>query len=169
MSDVGHALAREAEAARTLLLNIADVVADDEDAKQDAIEGETNFKEAATHAVARLAEIEALSDAIKAQRANLSDRLSRLEQQSENIRAAIQAAMATAELAKLELAQATITLKAVPPKAVVVSEADVPSEFWKRADPKLDLKALLAALKDKRVVPGAELSNGGQTVQFRWR
>jgi hypothetical protein len=62
----------------------------------------------------------------------------------------------------------TITRKAVPPKAQITDEAQIPSRFWKRADPTLDKKAILDALKDKEIIPGAVLSNGTETVQVKW-
>jgi hypothetical protein len=46
----------------------------------------------------------------------------------------------------------------------------VPAGFWRRGDPKLDKKALLDALKalpKGEHIPGAELSNGGATIQIR--
>jgi hypothetical protein len=54
------------------------------------------------------------------------------------------------------------------PKAIILNEADIPSKFWKAQDPKLDRKAVLDALKAKEAVAGAELSNGGETIQIRW-
>ena len=167
--DIARKLAIEAEAARSLLLNIADVVADDDEAKQDAIEGETNLKEAASLAVSRLAEISALSEAIKAQRDNLADRCQRLEKQADMIRAALLSAMATADVPKLEIAQATISRRAVPAKVIVTDETVIPSQYWKRADPKLDLRAIQSALKDNAEIPGASMSNGGETVSLKWR
>ena len=68
--------------------------------------------------------------------------------------------MGQAEMRKMELPQATISLRAVPPKAEITDEALVPSKFWKAQDPKLDKKAVLDALKGKEDVPGASLSNG---------
>ena len=40
------------------------------------------------------------------------------------------------------------------------------ADFWVRQDPKLDKRALLAALRDGPVA-GAALSNGGSTVSIR--
>lgn len=160
---------REAEAARVLLLNVREVLANDEDAVEDAIEGETNFKEAAAKAITRLAEIDALADAITIQKNNLSARLARLEAQGDSIRAALVSAMGVLDLTKLEVAQATISRRPTPPKVVITDETAVPSQFWKRADPTLDKRALLAGLKDGLKVPGAELSNGGETLSVRFK
>lgn len=169
MSEVTQTLTREADAARILLLNVRDVLAGDEDAIEDAIEGETNFKEAAAKAVERLAEIDAILDAIKTQRSNLAARAERLDAQSESIRAALVSAMATADLVKLELAQATLSRKPTPPKVIVTDETAIPAAYWKRADPKLDLRSIGSDLKSGNAVPGAEMSNGGETVAVRWR
>lgn len=162
-------ISREAEAARVLLLNVRELLANDEDAIEDAIEGETNFKEAAARAVTRLAEIDALAEAISIQTKNLSTRLHRLEAQGDSIRAALTSAMGLLEITKLELAQATISLKPTAPKVIVTDETAIHSQFWKRSDPTLDKRALMAALKDGLKVPGAELSNGGETLAVRWK
>jgi len=165
--NITHNLSREAEAARALLLNIKDVIGDDEDAAADAIEGETSFKEACAAAVERLAELDAHDAAISAQIEKMRARRARLEGQADGIRAALSAAMAHAELKKLELPTATLSRRPVAPGVVVTDEAEIPSEFWKRGDPKLDRKALLAALKDGQTIAGAALSNGGETISVR--
>lgn len=162
-------LTRAAEAAKALIINVREVLAGDDEAIEDAIEGETNFKEAAARAVARLAEIDALAEAIKTQKDNLSARARRLDVQSDTIRAALVLAMSTADLTKLELPQATLSRKPTPPSIVVTDESAVPSTWWTRPDPTLDKRALLAALKDGQTIPGAELSNGGETISIRFK
>lgn len=160
-------LDREAEAARSLLDNIRDVIGDDEDAAADAVEGQTGLKEAVISASERLAEIEAIVAAISLRRERLGARASRLSAQSEAIRTALSAALDYAGVKKMELPSATLSLKATPPKVIVTDEASIPTEFWKRGEPKLDRGALLKALKDEREIPGAALSNGGITIQIR--
>jgi hypothetical protein len=88
----------------------------------------------------------------------------------------------------------TVSLKAVPPKAIIHEEAEIPARFWQPQAPKLSLKDLTEALKAREAalakplaladpsarsealrqvdetyspIPGAALSNGGQTVQIR--
>tara|TARA_R110000868_G_C10823881_1_gene758835 strand:+ start:717 stop:1223 length:507 start_codon:yes stop_codon:yes gene_type:complete len=160
-------LSREAEAARSLLANIRDVIGDDEDAAADAVEGQTGFKEAVIRVTERLAEIEAIAEAIATRRERLGARSARLTAQSEAIRTALSAALDHAGVKRIELPSATISLKATPPKIIVTDEAAIPTEFWKRGDPKLDRGSLLKALKDEREIPGAALSNGGITIQIR--
>lgn len=165
MSD--RSLQIETEAARSLLANMRDVIGDDEDAIHDAIEGETNLIEAITNAVDRIFELEAHQEALAAQIKAMGERKSRFEVQSERIRTAICVAMGAADLKKLELPKATISRKPVAPKALIVNEAEIPSRFWKPADPKLDRKAVLDALKAKESVPGAQLSNGSETISIK--
>jgi len=167
MSDVSRELHIQGEAARALLLNIKDVVEDDAEMIETAIEGETNLKEAISAAVDRILELDAHEEAITAQIKALSERKERFSHQSERIKAAVHVAMSQAELRKMELPVATISVRAVPPKAEITDEAILPSRFWKPQDPKLDRKAILDALKAKEEVPGATLSNGGETISIR--
>lgn len=167
MSDLQRTLKEEAEAARVLLANIRDIIADDEDAAATAVEGETNLIEAIAAAVEQVAADEAHAEAIAAVAKRYAERKSRLEARAERARAAIAVAMDMAGLKKVELPQAVLTIKATPPKAIVTDEAAIPSRFWKPADPKLDKKAVLDALKAGDKIDGAELSNGGTTLQIR--
>jgi hypothetical protein len=160
-------LSIEAEAARALLANIRDVVKDDEDAAADAIEGETNLIEAITATVERLLLVESFEKAIDETIKKLQARKDRFANQGDLYRAALASAMGAAELKKVELACATLSRKPTPAKVVITEEADIPSAFWKPQPPRLDKKAVLDALKDKQAVPGATLSNGGETLAIR--
>jgi len=112
--------------------------------------------------------LEAHDDGLKRHAETVAARRERLRKQAEGIRTALAAAMAHSGVKKLETPLATVSLRAVAPSVVVVDEAEIPAAFWKRGDPKLDRKALLESLKDKRPVPGAQLSNGGETLAVRW-
>jgi len=157
----------EAEAARLLLSNLKDVLAGDEDATLATIEGETGLFEAIDEAVHRVQELDYMQKAIGERIDALKARAARFDAQAERIRTCIAVAMETAELKKLERPEATLSIGKKPATAIITNEADIPAEFWKPSDPKLDKKALLAALKDKREIPGATLSNGGTTLSIR--
>jgi len=58
-------------------------------------------------------------------------------------------------------------MKAVPQKLIVTDESQIPTRFFKPQPPKLDRKELLDALKIGETVPGADMSNGGTTIQIR--
>jgi hypothetical protein len=166
-TNLAYDLRRETEAAYTLLANIRDVIADDAQAVADAVEGETNLMEVIATAVARIQELEAHCVALTEQTKTLAERKARFERQGEHLRAAVLVAMGQVDLKKIELPTATLSRKAVPLKCEIVNPADIPSHFWIPAEPKLDRKALLEALKAKQPVPGAELTNGGETLAIR--
>lgn len=167
MSDIARNVQIEGEAARALLANIRDVIGDDDEMAMTAIEGETGLKECISEAVDRISELNSHCEALDLRIKDLSERRSRFDVQAERIKTAVFAAMGQAEIRKLELPQATLSVRAVPPKAEIVDEALVPSKFWKAKDPVLDKKAVLEALKAKEDVPGASLSNGGETLSIR--
>lgn len=167
MSDIARNVKIEGEAARSLLANIRDVIGDDDEMAMTAIEGETELTECISEAVDRISELNSHCEALDLRIKDLSERRSRFDVQAERIKTAVFAAMGQAEIRKLELPQATLSVRAVPPKAEIVDEALVPSKFWKAKDPVLDKKAVLEALKAKEDVPGASLSNGGETLSIR--
>ena len=167
MSDLQRTLKDEAEAARVLLANLRDIIGDDEEAAASTVEGETNLIEAIAAVVEQIAADEAHAEAVAAVAKRYSERKARLEHRAERARAAISVAMDMAGLKKIELPQAVLTVKATPPKAIITDEAAIPSKFWKPADPKLDKKSVLDALKAGDKIDGAELSNGGTTLQIR--
>lgn len=164
---IERALKHEAEAAAALVANLRDVLGEDEQATRDAIEGETGLVEAIGAASLRLIETDGYAEAIDKVMKDMRARKERFERQGELIRAAIASAMGTAELRSLELPHATVSITKTAPKAVVLDEASIPSRFWEAQPPKLDKRALLAALKSKEAVPGATLSNGGEALTMR--
>jgi hypothetical protein len=166
MSDE-RVLRQQAEAARTLILNMKDVIAGDEDIALTTLEGETDLFEAIDEAVARVRELETLQDAIKERTASLKQRMDRYATQEQRIRTCLAVAFEMVDIKRLERPEATLTLAKTKAKVVVTNEADIPAKFWKQPDPTIDLKALLAALKDKETVAGAELSNGGTSISIR--
>jgi len=162
-----HALHKETEVARRLMEAFATEVDGDEEAASTLIEGETNFNEAMNSALERLAAIEGLQEGILNASKRMVLRSDRLERQAERIRSTICGAMEILNLKKFE-GIATVSLKNVAPKVVITSEADLPSAFIKeKVTLSPDKKAIADAIKGGAVVPGAEMSNGGVTIQVR--
>ena len=160
-------LRTEAEAARLLVATLKDLDAtDDEDMRRDTIEGETGLFEAVDHALERAAQALAFAAALRLRKEEITKRIDRLEHSVEMTKAAIASAMGMAELRSLPRPLTTLSIRPTPPQVVINSEADIPSQFWKPQPPKLDKKAISAALKGKVDVPGAQLSNGGETLHW---
>ena len=157
------------EAARVLKEQIAQLAAGDTEFIRDTLEGETDFEGIARSLLASIGEDEALIAGLKTYGDDLSVRRDRIATRVQLKRALLASALEIAERPKLELDIGTLSLTKVPPKAQVLEEADVPADYWQPQPPKLDLKSLTAALRDGKSVPGAALTNGGQTVTIRRR
>lgn len=160
-------LKEQTRLAQGLLQTFANILVDDEQAAADMIEGETSLDEAMSKAVKRIAALETMDTALTLMAEQIGARRSRLKAQGDSLRTAITIALEATHTKRLELPFATVSRRVVPPKAQIITEAEIPSQFWKRADPKVDMRALLAALKEGPV-PGAELSNGSETISIKW-
>lgn len=167
MADVDHLLHTATQAADVLKSQLREIAGDDEDTLRDTIEGEIDLagliSMAAQQNVFDVANADGLAAFIK----QLSERKARIEKRIEMRRVAILTAMQSGEIRKLETPGGTITRKAVPPSVLILEESEIPGEFWKPSDPKLDRKAVADALKSGREVPGAVMSNGSETIQVR--
>ena len=165
--DAAHNLHIQTEAAKALRANLKDIIGDDESLAADMVEGQTDINEAIQAAVALVSQDEtharAIDDHIKA----LETRKHRLSERARMTRTAIAIAMDQAGKKKVETALGTVSVRAVPPSVQITEEAEIPTEFWKQPEPRLDKKALLSALKNKKIIPGATLSNGGQTIAIK--
>ncbi len=132
----------------------------------DMIEGSTNFHEAIAAVVEEIAEDEILFAGLEAKEAELGERKARIGKSIETRRQIILLAMDKAGVPTSKGPLATLSVRPTPPKVIVTNEAEIPAAFFIPQDPKLDKKALLAALKDGPV-QGAELSNGGLSLSIR--
>ncbi len=157
----------EAAAARQLLSSIAEIVADDDEAKADAIEGETHLFEAIDRALERMTDLDVLKIGIEAHLAKLEERLKRFEKQDERLRSAIFAAMTTTGQKKIERPLATVSIRPGT-RSVIVSNMDLLPVWFKRlAEWQPDKRAIGAALKEGQIVPGAMLSPAADTLAIR--
>lgn len=164
-----HDLHGATKAAEILKAHLIDLGADDDETLRDTLEGECNLTDLIEGALEQIALDGAALEGIAAHKQRLQSRESRLKKRIDNFRTALQTALDVAVLKTHEGAIGTITRKRISPSLVITSESDLPSEYFIPQEPKLDRKALTDALKDKQIVPGAELSNGGETIQIRWK
>lgn len=169
--DATRTLAIQAEAAKRLVSHLrADGHNGDAELVADTIEGETSLHDAIGAVLDRIDLKEVVAIGLKSKIAEFSDRLSATERAIEYDRAAVEQAMITAEQDKLLLPTATIFLSKRKPGLIVENEADIPSEFFVVAEPpapRLDKKALAAAISAGRAVAGASLDNGTISLSIR--
>lgn len=165
MTDVRRDAIKELNAARAIKDAISQLT-DDEDAIRDTLEGETNLDGMVRAVMLSIEEDQLLVDGCAERIDDLQSRQARFKDRIAYKRGLIEQALSIAEVKKMELDIATVSLRAVPQALIVKDESLIPSKFFK-TEVKLDKKALLAALKDDEQVDGAELSNGGQTISIR--
>ena len=158
---------REARAVASLRESLAAMGEDDEALLIDSIEGQTNLFECIDLLLERMSADVAFMDGLDSMIATLKGRKERFDKRIAANRAVIEQAMVIADLAKLERPAATLSLSQRAAKLVVTEESDIPAAYWKAADPVLDKKSLLAALKDGTVIPGAALDNAAPTLTVR--
>ena len=158
---------REAEAAGALRDSLAQLVENDETLALDMIEGETSLVECIDALLEANTQDAVIVAGVERVASDLSARKSRVEGRIQMRRALIEQAMLTAEIKKLERPAATLSLANRPASLIVADESAIPSRFWIAADPKLDRKALSAALKEGETVTGAALSNAAPTLSVR--
>lgn len=158
---------REIEAAKVLREQIAVLANGDEDFIRDAIEGETGLLEMVAALVANEGEDKALLSGLDTYQSGLEVRRDRIKKRIELRRTLIASALEIAGRKKLETPSGTAALTAVRPTPIIQDEGEIPSKYWKQGQPTLDRKALSEDLKAGVPVPGATLSNGGQTVTIR--
>jgi hypothetical protein len=165
--DISNKLHLEIKAAETLKATIADIAGDDKDLLRDTMEGETRLNNLIEAAAVQIVSDEAMADGVAELVKQLNSRKERIVQRASLLRSACLAAMGIAEIKTIETPAGTLTRKAVPQSAIIIEESVIPSEFWKPQEPKLDKRAVLDALKSGRAVEGAQISNGGETLQIR--
>ena len=169
--DLVRDAAKEIEAVRVLREQISALAERDEDFVRDTLEGETDLDGLVRQLVASIGEDEAHAAGLKGYRKDFADRQERIEGRAEAKRTLLVSALGIAGRPSVETDIGTVSLRPVAPKVIEIEAADIPAEFWKPQPPKLDSRALLAALKeaaaDGRSISGATLSNGSQTISIR--
>lgn len=167
MNNSEHRLMLETRAAKALKAVLCEVTGDP-DALADTIEGATNLHEAIARVMAGIMEDEMMVTGLGVMAETLDKRCERYEARIMRRRSAIERAMAAGELSKLELPEATLSLRKVPPKVEVYDETRIPAQFFDPQPAKLNKERLKVALLNfSDDVPGARFSNGGQSLSIR--
>ena len=140
---------------------------EDDEAWLASLESETKFEELLTQVVRRIEDTKALAEGMSGRLTELQERKARFLHRMESLRNLLFKLMESAELAKLELAEATISVRKGQPK--VIGDADpkaLPDELCKISRD-LDRTAIKDALKAGQTVPGFQLSNSQPTISIR--
>lgn len=155
---------------------------DDERAWIDTLEGQTDLKEVATKLIERAIECKTMTAALKLRADDIASRKKRLDDQEKNLRGAVVILLQEAGLKKLELPEATVSVRDLPSRLIVTDESKLPAACFETIQKvvmekvKTALEAFEAdkanrAMTDPEVLkesfPGVEWSNGGASLTVR--
>lgn len=137
---------------------------DDEELRLDTLEGETDFHTLMMRLVGRKLYAREMATGAKARKADVAERQARFERQEETFDALIKSLLQAADLPKLVLPEATLSITKPRTKVSVFDVNELPQGFFERKPKTAEIKAALEAGQD---VPGAELALGDEGLMVR--
>lgn len=141
-------------------------LAEDEALRADMIEGSTDAFAVLGMIVATMRDADTMRKAIAERADAMWSRAARYERREKAMRALAQRIMEAADLRKVELPEATLSIRAVAPSLIITDEASLPDWAW-RVKREPDKAAIKERMKVGDFVPGVEMSNGGTTLSVR--
>jgi hypothetical protein len=148
------------------LINAYPELAGDDELRADMFEGETDLEKVVSRCLNASMEASSMVDAIKSRESDLRERRSRYERKAAAMKALILDMMTTADIPKMELAEATLSMRDPVPGVNVVNVDDLPQGYFK-VEKKADKTAIKKSILAGETVPGAELELGSQTLTIR--
>lgn len=149
-----------------LKVQFPDLIEDDE-AWQMSLESETDINGFLTSVVRRIEDAKALVIGTKDRFEDLKARKERFEHRIEALRELAFKVMHAAEIARAELPEATLSLRAGQQQLVGDADPDDLCDVYCKISRTLDRTAIKNALKDGVTVPGFQLSNSPPTLSIR--
>jgi hypothetical protein len=141
-------------------------LAEDGDLRLDMIEGETDALRFIGKALSARQEAVSMQEAIKARVADLSERAARYGRKADAMKRLIKSVMQSADLDKLELPEATLSI-AKPRSSVEVTDLDALPQGYFRLKKEADKTAIKKAIEAGEEIPGAVLSLGDESLMVR--
>lgn len=140
---------------------------EDDEAWQASLESETDINELLCSIVTRIDDSKAMAIGTKDRLEELKARKERYEHRVEALRELAFKVMSTAELAKVELPIATLSLRAGGKQLVGDADAATLPDKLCKISRDLNRTAIKEALKDGQTVPGFSLSNSPPSLTIR--
>jgi hypothetical protein len=149
-----------------LLREYPDLVEDDV-LRLDMIEGETDFSKIMTRLVRLVQDAKALQDGTTERLNELSQRKKRFEHRVDAFRDLIRLLMETAGTKKLELPEATLSMRAGIPSLVGDPDPNELPDTLVKIERKPDRTKIREALERGDLIPGCALSNSPPSLTLR--
>jgi hypothetical protein len=141
---------------------------DDEVLRMDMIEGSTDAVEFLRWLENTRQEVAGQLAGINDRIYQLQDRRDRFENREKRLRELMFGLLQAGQVRKLELPEATLSVKSTPAHVVIYDPAELPDDYW-RVHREPDKQKIKEALITAAVVPGATLSNSADTLSIRIR
>ena len=142
-------------------------IVEDEEAWVATLESETSFEELLTNVVRRIEDTKALVIGTKDRLEELEGRKERFEHRVHSLRELAFKIMQAAELAKVELPEATLSLRAGQQQLIGDALAETLPESLCKISRSPDRTKIKEALKAGQTVPGFQLSNSTPSLSIR--
>jgi hypothetical protein len=140
----------------------------DEQLKLSTLEGETELNELVSLLLAQNEDDEGVIASLKKQREDRKEREQRMERRIEARKNAIISLMDCAQITKLPLPEATVSIRTILPRLKIVDPKALPDAFTiEEVVRKPDTDAIEAAVERGASIPGVILTNGGASLTVR--
>lgn len=139
---------------------------DDKELFRDTLEGNTRFNEIMDRLLSEMRDNETLAEAAANRIGKIKERQTRLTHRMNFYRSLMHRLLTVTGIQSVALAEAKVSIMKLPDKVIITDESAVPEQYQiiKKEPNKTAIKN---ALKSGTHVPGAALSNGGQTISVR--
>jgi hypothetical protein len=143
-------------------------LAEDDDLREDMIAGETDMVPLIERLLKRKLDADTMVSAIKERKSEIAERQARFERQAEGYKTLIKSMMIAADLDKVTLPDATVSVTKPRTKVNILDVNELPQGFFvtERKPKSADIKA---ALERGEEIPGAELVLGDDGLMVRPR
>lgn len=141
-------------------------LAEDDDLRADMIEGETDAVEFIGKALAARQEAVSIQKAIMSRIADLAERAARYDRKAGAMKALIRSVMRSADIDRLELPEATLSISKGR-TSVDVTDLDALPQGYFKIERKADKTAIKQAIEAGNEIPGAQLVMGDESLTVR--
>jgi len=148
------------------LLNAYPELAEDEDLRADMIDGETALVPLVERLLRMKLDADTMAAAIKARKAEIAERQSRFERKADGAKALIKSVMLAADLPKVTLPDATVSITKPRTKVNILDVNELPQGYY-AIERKAKSAEIKAALEAGETIPGAELTLGEEGLMVR--
>jgi hypothetical protein len=148
------------------LLNAYPELAEDEDLRADMIDGETALVPLVERLIRMKLDADTMAAAIKARKQEIAERQIRFERKADGAKALIKSVMLAADLPKVTLPDATVSITKPRTKVNILDVNELPQGFYV-TERKAKSAEIKAALEAGEAIPGAELALGEEGLMVR--